>query len=118
MLRWNNDLQLLEHFYKDMDEKSESYYTEKEALKAQYEPNIQNIQSLMVDYFTYQIRRSINRNKRYVKNRCPKFRTSVFFLILFLKNIDKAKGTMPNQCDIAMVFILFYVTVFFSFCFG
>jgi hypothetical protein len=40
MLRWQNDLNLLEHFYKDMDEKSESYYTEKEALKAQYEPNI------------------------------------------------------------------------------
>ena len=39
--RWNNDLQLLEHFYKDEEDKSESYFTEKEALKAQYEPNIQ-----------------------------------------------------------------------------
>lgn len=38
--RWNNDLQLLEHFYKDEEDKSESYFTEKEALKAQYEPNI------------------------------------------------------------------------------
>ena len=38
--RWNNDLQLLEHFYKDMEDKNENYYTEKEALKAQYEPHI------------------------------------------------------------------------------
>ncbi|WP_110927430.1 YqhG family protein [Bacillus massiliglaciei] len=38
--RWQNDLQLLEHFYKDMEEKTASYYTEKEALKAQYEPSI------------------------------------------------------------------------------
>ncbi|RID89405.1 hypothetical protein D1953_02245 [Peribacillus asahii] len=38
--RWNNDLRLLEHFYNESEEKSESYYTEKEALKAQYEPKI------------------------------------------------------------------------------
>ncbi|SFC40869.1 protein YqhG of unknown function [Bacillus sp. OV322] len=38
--RWNADLQLLEHFYEDMEEKNESYYTEKEALRAQYEPKI------------------------------------------------------------------------------
>ena len=38
--RWNNDLQLLEHFYKDMEDKSENYFIEKEALQAQYEPNI------------------------------------------------------------------------------
>ena len=40
MERWNNDLQLLEHFYKDVEEKSENYFIEKEALKAQYEPRI------------------------------------------------------------------------------
>lgn len=40
MDRWNNDLHLLEHFYKDEEDKSESYFTEKEALKAQYEPTI------------------------------------------------------------------------------
>ncbi|MFD6439303.1 YqhG family protein [Peribacillus sp. NPDC060186] len=40
MERWQNDLNLLEHFYKDMEEKSESYFTEKQALQAQYEPNI------------------------------------------------------------------------------
>jgi hypothetical protein len=38
--RWDNDLNLLEQFYEDMEEKSESYYTEKEALRAQYEPKI------------------------------------------------------------------------------
>ncbi|MFJ7677967.1 YqhG family protein [Peribacillus sp. NPDC097197] len=41
MERWQTDLNLLEHFYKDMEEKSESYFTEKQALQAQYEPNIQ-----------------------------------------------------------------------------
>ena len=41
MVRWQTDLNLLEHFYKDMEEKSESYFTEKQALQAQYEPNIQ-----------------------------------------------------------------------------
>ncbi len=38
--RWNQDLQLLEHFYKDVEDKSETYFSEKEALRAQYEPNI------------------------------------------------------------------------------
>lgn len=38
--RWNNDLQLLEHFYTDSEAKNESYHTEKEALQAQYEPTI------------------------------------------------------------------------------
>lgn len=38
--RWDNDLKLLEQFYEDMEEKSESYHTEKEALRAQYEPSI------------------------------------------------------------------------------
>lgn len=38
--RWNRDLQLLEHFYKEDEEKSESYYIEKEALQSQYEPKI------------------------------------------------------------------------------
>ncbi|MCQ6273721.1 YqhG family protein [Bacillus sp. V3B] len=38
--RWSKDLNLLEHFYRDSDEKSESYEVEKEALKDQYEPKI------------------------------------------------------------------------------
>ncbi|PLS15271.1 hypothetical protein CVD28_23370 [Bacillus sp. M6-12] len=38
--RWETDLVLLEHFYEEMEEKSETYYTEKEALRAQYEPKI------------------------------------------------------------------------------
>ena len=38
--RWNKDLDLLEHFYKDTEEKSESYEIEKQALKDQYEPKI------------------------------------------------------------------------------
>jgi hypothetical protein len=38
--RWNQDLQLLEHFYKDIEDKNETYFSEKEALQAQYEPNI------------------------------------------------------------------------------
>ncbi|MBM7693280.1 hypothetical protein JOC77_002720 [Peribacillus deserti] len=37
--RWNNDLELLENFYQDQD-KGESYETEKEALREQYEPRI------------------------------------------------------------------------------
>lgn len=37
--RWDNDLQLLEHFYKDSEE-NESYEVEKQALKDQYEPKI------------------------------------------------------------------------------
>lgn len=39
--RWQNDIQLLDHFYQEEADKSEVYYTEKEALQAQYEPNIQ-----------------------------------------------------------------------------
>ncbi len=38
--RWEKDLHLLEHFYKDDEEKAESYEVEKEALKDQYEPKI------------------------------------------------------------------------------
>jgi hypothetical protein len=38
--RWNKDLNLLEHFYRDSDEKSESYEMEKQALQEQYEPKI------------------------------------------------------------------------------
>ncbi|WP_071395734.1 YqhG family protein [Bacillus tuaregi] len=39
-IRWQKDLHLLEHFYKDIDEKEDSYAIEKLALKDQYEPNI------------------------------------------------------------------------------
>ena len=38
--RWEKDLHLLEHFYKDDEVKAESYVVEKEALKDQYEPKI------------------------------------------------------------------------------
>jgi hypothetical protein len=38
--RWQKDLTLLEHFYKDSEEKSESYLIEKQALQEQYEPKI------------------------------------------------------------------------------
>lgn len=38
--RWQEDLNLLEHFYKDSEEKGESYEIEKQALKEQYEPKI------------------------------------------------------------------------------
>ena len=38
--RWEKDLNLLEHFYEDDEEKAESYEAEKEALKDQYEPKI------------------------------------------------------------------------------
>ena len=38
--RWEDDLRLLENFYQDMEDKAESYYTEKEALQNRYEPNI------------------------------------------------------------------------------
>nr|WP_295974273.1 YqhG family protein [uncultured Bacillus sp.] len=38
--RWQKDLALLEHFYKDSEEKGESYRIEKDALKEQYEPKI------------------------------------------------------------------------------
>lgn len=38
--RWQKDLELLEHFYEDCEEKGESYQNEKTALKEQYEPRI------------------------------------------------------------------------------
>lgn len=38
--RWKKDLDLLEHFYRDNEEKSESYETERQALKDQYEPKM------------------------------------------------------------------------------
>lgn len=38
--RWQKDLELLEHFYENSDEKGESYQTEKMALQEQYEPKI------------------------------------------------------------------------------
>ncbi|CAM3735139.1 YqhG family protein [Cytobacillus oceanisediminis] len=40
LIRWQKDLDLLEHFYEDAEEKGESYETEKTALKEQYEPKI------------------------------------------------------------------------------
>lgn len=39
-IRWDKDLQLLEHFYEEVEEKGEVYATEKLALKEQYEPKI------------------------------------------------------------------------------
>ncbi|WP_428909096.1 YqhG family protein [Niallia sp. Krafla_26] len=39
-IRWQKDLDLLEHFYKDQDEKGDNYDIEKQALKDQYEPKI------------------------------------------------------------------------------
>ncbi|WP_338470232.1 YqhG family protein [Niallia sp. XMNu-256] len=38
--RWQKDLNLLEHFYKDSEEIGESYEIEKQALRDQYEPKI------------------------------------------------------------------------------
>lgn len=38
--RWQKDLALLEHFYKDSEEKDDSYMIEKKALQEQYEPKI------------------------------------------------------------------------------
>ena len=38
--RWEKDLQLLEHFYRDDQDKTESYLVEKQALQDQYEPKI------------------------------------------------------------------------------
>ncbi|MDQ0269420.1 YqhG family protein [Cytobacillus purgationiresistens] len=38
--RWQKDLQLLEHFYEETEEKSESYVNEKAALQDQYEPHV------------------------------------------------------------------------------
>lgn len=39
-IRWNKDLDLLHHFYEDSEGISESFETEKTALKEQYEPKI------------------------------------------------------------------------------
>jgi hypothetical protein len=38
--RWQEDLELLDHFYEEMEEKPECYYIEKEALEEQYKPRI------------------------------------------------------------------------------
>ncbi|WP_404346854.1 YqhG family protein [Sutcliffiella horikoshii] len=38
--RWDQDLQLLKHFYEDDEEKPEAYETEMKALQEQYEPKI------------------------------------------------------------------------------
>ncbi|WP_019154483.1 YqhG family protein [Robertmurraya massiliosenegalensis] len=38
--RWNKDLQLLEHFYEDEEEKGETFDNEKKALQDQYEPKV------------------------------------------------------------------------------
>jgi hypothetical protein len=38
--KWDEDLQLLNHFYGDHEEKPESYQMERQALKEQYEPKI------------------------------------------------------------------------------
>ncbi|MBA4535798.1 YqhG family protein [Bacillus aquiflavi] len=38
--RWDKDLQLLEHFYEEVDDKGEGYENEKAALQEQYEPKI------------------------------------------------------------------------------
>ncbi|MFD2446037.1 YqhG family protein [Bacillus sp. CGMCC 1.16607] len=38
--RWEKDLKLLNHFYEDLEEQSDSYETEKQALKEQYEPKV------------------------------------------------------------------------------
>ncbi|UII54827.1 YqhG family protein [Cytobacillus spongiae] len=38
--RWKIDLDLLEHFYEEQEEKTESYEVEKQALQDQYEPKI------------------------------------------------------------------------------
>jgi hypothetical protein len=38
--RWQEDEQLLNHFYEDLEDKPESYYNEREAIKEQYEPRI------------------------------------------------------------------------------
>lgn len=39
-MRWNKDLELLDHFYEDVEEKPESYLVEKTALEEQYKPRI------------------------------------------------------------------------------
>ncbi len=39
-IRWEKDLELLDHFYEDVEEKPESYLIEKTALEEQYKPRI------------------------------------------------------------------------------
>lgn len=38
--RWKQDLHLLEHFFENEEDKTESYETEKQALQQQYEPKV------------------------------------------------------------------------------
>jgi len=38
--RWEKDQELLDYFYEELDEKPETYFIEKDALKEQYEPKI------------------------------------------------------------------------------
>ena len=38
---WKEDRELLDHFYKEVEEKPESYFLEQAALKDQYEPKIE-----------------------------------------------------------------------------
>lgn len=39
-IRWEQDLELLDHFYEELEEKPESYHVEKTALEEQYKPRI------------------------------------------------------------------------------
>ncbi|APH04416.1 YqhG family protein [Bacillus weihaiensis] len=53
--RWDEDLQLLNHFYEDVEEKPDCYELEKEALKELYEPQINiSIQNGGIFYLTPQ----------------------------------------------------------------
>lgn len=53
--RWNDDLELLDHFYEDVDEKPDCYHLEKEALRELYEPQINvSVQSGGIFYLTPQ----------------------------------------------------------------
>ncbi|WP_458412513.1 YqhG family protein [Schinkia sp. CFF1] len=55
-IRWEKDLQLLDHFYEDVEEKPESYLIEKNALEEQYKPRIKvDIVSGGLFYLTQQI---------------------------------------------------------------
>ena len=51
--RWNEDLELLNHFYEDLEEKPECYEVEKQALQELYEPQIHiSIQNGGIFYLT------------------------------------------------------------------
>jgi len=51
--RWNKDLELLNHFYEDLEEKPECYEVEKQALQELYEPQIHiSIQNGGIFYLT------------------------------------------------------------------